>query len=136
MPLLGVGGGGCTRWRIGRGCRCWLLLLGAIAGDGGVGVHVGGLDVVPLLAAIAEKTQRENTENTDRKHTDRKPHRENTQRKHTDTHTHTEKHTILPQYRNHRQSQAIQKLPFQHSFDTIVRQRPPRNVHFTTVLNQ
>ena len=35
-------------------CRCWLPLLGAIAGDrGGVGVHVGGLDVVPLLAAIA-----------------------------------------------------------------------------------
>ena len=40
-------------------CRCWLPLLGAIAGlpllgiGGGVGVHVGGLDVVPLLAAIA-----------------------------------------------------------------------------------
>ena len=39
-------------------CRCWLPLLGAIAGlpllgIGGVGVHVGGLDVVPLLAALA-----------------------------------------------------------------------------------
>ena len=45
-------------------CRCWLPLLGAIAGrhcwaaiagdsGGGVGVHVGGLDVVPLLGAIA-----------------------------------------------------------------------------------
>ena len=40
-------------------CRRWLPLLGAIAGlpllgiGGGVGVHVGGLDVVPLLAAIA-----------------------------------------------------------------------------------
>ena len=40
-------------------CRCWLPLLRAIAGlpllgiGGGVGVHVGGLDVVPLLAAIA-----------------------------------------------------------------------------------
>ena len=44
MPLLGIG----TRW---RGCHCW----GAIAGDraGGVGVHVGGLDVAALLAAIA-----------------------------------------------------------------------------------
>ena len=33
----------------------WTLpLLAAIAGDrGGVGVHVGGLDVVALLAAIA-----------------------------------------------------------------------------------
>ena len=31
-------------------CRCWLPLLGI---GGGVGVHVGGLDVVPLLAAIA-----------------------------------------------------------------------------------
>ena len=30
-------------------CRCWLPLLGI----GGVGVHVGGLDVVLLLAAIA-----------------------------------------------------------------------------------
>ena len=35
------------------GCHCWLPLLGAIAGDGGgVGVQVGGLDVVALLAAI------------------------------------------------------------------------------------
>ena len=31
-------------------CRCWLPLLGI---GGGVGVHVGGLDGVPLLAAIA-----------------------------------------------------------------------------------
>ena len=40
-------------------CRCWLPLLGAIAGlpllgiAGGVGVHVGGLDVVPLVGALA-----------------------------------------------------------------------------------
>ena len=58
LPLLGAiagerGGGGCTSWRIGcgdvAGCRCWVPLLGAIAGDGGVGVQVGGLDVVTLL---------------------------------------------------------------------------------------
>ena len=47
VPLLGIGEGGCTRWRIGRGavagCHCWA----AIAGDrGGVGVQVGGLDVL------------------------------------------------------------------------------------------
>ena len=68
VPLLAAiagdrGGGGCTRWRIGRGavpgCHCWAAIAGchcwaAIAGDrGGVGVHVGGLDVVPLLAATA-----------------------------------------------------------------------------------
>ena len=35
---------------VGAGCHCWA----AIAGDrGGVAVCVGGLDVVPLLAAIA-----------------------------------------------------------------------------------
>ena len=62
---LGTGGGGCTRWRIGRGgvagCidgrHCWVPLLGAIAGlpllgMGGVGLHVGGLDVVTWLAAV------------------------------------------------------------------------------------
>ena len=36
------------------GCHCWAPLPGAIAGDwGGVGVQVGGLDVVTLLGAIA-----------------------------------------------------------------------------------
>ena len=54
LPLLGIGGGGCTSWRIGcgdiAGCRCWVPLPGI---GGGVGVHVGGLDVVPLLGAIA-----------------------------------------------------------------------------------
>ena len=55
LPLLGIAGeGGCTRRRIGRGavagCHCWA----AIAGDGGgVDVHVGGVEVVALLAAIA-----------------------------------------------------------------------------------
>ena len=53
LPLIG-GGDGCTSWRIGcgdvAGCHCWA----AIAGDrAGVGVYVGGLDVVPLLGAIA-----------------------------------------------------------------------------------
>ena len=58
-PLLGIGGGGCTSSRIGcgdvAGWCCWVPLLGAIAGDRGVGVHIGGLDVVPLplLGAIA-----------------------------------------------------------------------------------
>ena len=60
LPLLGIGVGGCTRWRIGRGgvagchgCHCWAPLLDAIAGDrGGVGAHVGGLGVVALLAAM------------------------------------------------------------------------------------
>ena len=34
--------------------HCWAPLLGAIAEDrGGVGVQVGGLDVVPLLGAVA-----------------------------------------------------------------------------------
>ena len=52
VPLLGAiagdrGGDKLADW---MWCRCWLALLGAIAG---VGVHVGGLDVVPLLAAIA-----------------------------------------------------------------------------------
>ena len=58
--IAGDGGGGCTRWRIGRGviaghcwlpllgCHCWVPLLGI-----GVGVQVGGLDVVTLLAAVA-----------------------------------------------------------------------------------
>ena len=54
VPLSGDRGGGCTRWRIGRGavagCHCWA----AIAGDrGGVGVQVGGLDLVTLLGAVA-----------------------------------------------------------------------------------
>ena len=35
LPLLGMGGGGCTRWRSGgggvAGCHCWP----AIAGDRG-----------------------------------------------------------------------------------------------------
>ena len=51
-----VGGCGDHCWAAIAGCHCWvpLPLLGAIAGDRGwVGVHVGGLDVAPLLAAIA-----------------------------------------------------------------------------------
>ena len=77
VPLLGIGGGWCRSWLplMGAiaGCHCWaaiagcrtrwqidvVTLLGAIAGlpllgiGAGVGVYVGGLDVVPLLAAIA-----------------------------------------------------------------------------------
>ena len=58
LPLLGIGGGGCTRWRIGRGaiagCHYWAAIAGCHCWVwGGVGVQVGGLDVVPLLAAIA-----------------------------------------------------------------------------------
>ena len=57
VPLLGIGGGGCTSWRIGcgdvAGCPCWVPLLAAIGGDRGRGVLLGGLDVVQLLAAIA-----------------------------------------------------------------------------------
>ena len=47
MPLLGIGGG------VHVGGLDVAPLLAAIAGMGGVvGVHVGGLDVVALLAAI------------------------------------------------------------------------------------
>ena len=58
VPLLGIGGGGgCTRWRIGRGAIAGLPLLGAIAGchclgdRRRVGLHVGMW--CRLLGAIA-----------------------------------------------------------------------------------
>ena len=80
LPLLGIGGVGVHVGGLDvvpllaatGGCHCWAAIagdrggwlhtladwtwchLGAIAGDrGGVGVHVGGLDVALLLAAIA-----------------------------------------------------------------------------------
>ena len=65
MPLLGaIAGdrrrGGCTRCRIGCGCTRWRIGCGDVTGchcwaaiAARVGVYVGGLDVVPLLAAIA-----------------------------------------------------------------------------------
>ena len=48
--------GGCTRWHVVpllgaiAGRRCWAPLLGI---EGGVGVQVGGLDVVTFLGAVA-----------------------------------------------------------------------------------
>ena len=56
LPLLGIVGGWVYTLADWTWCRCWLPLLGAIAGlrdRGGVGVQVGGLDVVTLLAAVA-----------------------------------------------------------------------------------
>ena len=52
LPLLGIaGGGGCTRWRIGRGavagCHCWAAIAGChwwvpLLGMGGVGLCIRG----------------------------------------------------------------------------------------------
>ena len=60
-PLLGAIAGDRKGWVYTlacgavAGCHCWVPLLGAIAGDrgGGVGVQVGGLDVVTIAGAMA-----------------------------------------------------------------------------------
>ena len=49
LPLLGIGGGWVYKLADWMWCHCWVPLLGI----GGVGVKVGGLDVVTLLGAVA-----------------------------------------------------------------------------------
>ena len=65
-------GGGCTRWRIGRG---------AVAG-----------------CHCRENTERKHREHRQKTHRQKTTQRKHTEKTHRHTHTHTEKHTILPQY--------------------------------------